>query len=305
MEMIRLTAIGIILGITVAIPGVSTGTIAVVFNVYDRLIEIIAPDIKKIIRSWKFLLPLVAGGVAGIIIISKVISLLFENYPVPTYWFFIGIISGSIPQIYRRVLRPVNSPVSVGEFAGSDAPEKTGQSSPGVRRLPGVPAIISCILAFASMAAMAIVKSIYQDNGGDVLYTVLSPRVFGILAGGGALAAAAMIIPGISGSFLLLVIGLYPTFVQAVSDLNIPLIIPVGIGAIAGVLAGAALVRLLLAKAPAETYGAVLGLVAGSVIVLFPGSLGEGALVAFSAAAALLGAGISFFAGRQKKEKAA
>ena len=271
MELIKLTAIGLVLGITTVVPGVSAGTIAVVFNVYDRLIALITPNIKKIAAGWAFLLPLVVGGITGIFLFSRVITLLFANHPVPTYWFFIGIIAGSIPMVYRRVRQP-----------------------PSV--LPAPAAMVCGLVALALMAAMAVLRPAEEA----AVYTVLTPPLFGLLAAGGALAALAMIIPGTSGSFLLLVIGLYRTVVQAVSDLNIAIIIPMAIGTVVGLFAGAALIRYLLVKAPRETYGAVLGLVAGSLIVLFPGGFGSGAAVLFSVLAALTGFAVSFVFGRQK-----
>jgi putative membrane protein len=158
---------------------------------------------------------------------------------------------------------------------------------------PPVPAIISGIIAFALIVAMGIIKPSEEA----AVYTALTPLVFAKLTAGGAIAAIAMIIPGLSGSFLLLVIGLYRTIVQAVSDLNALLILPVAVGAIIGVLAGAALVRSLLAKAPRETYGAALGLIVGSILVLFPGGLGEGIAIVFSVISALVGFAISFILG--------
>ena len=94
METIRLIGIGIIFGIANVIPGVSGGTIAVVFNVYDRLINVITLNLKKIVKEWKFLVPLALGAVVGVILFSKLISLLFTKFPVQTNWFFIGIILG-------------------------------------------------------------------------------------------------------------------------------------------------------------------------------------------------------------------
>ena len=278
MEFLRLAGIGLALGITTAIPGVSTGTIAVVFNVYYRLIGIITPDIRKIFAAWKFWLPLVIGGMAGIFFFSKVITFLFSNYYVSTNWFFIGIIIGSLPMVYRNVRRP--------DVRGSES------------AIPAFSSIVSGVIALAIMVVMAVFKPAEESS----YYTVLTPQLFGILAAGGMLAAIAMIIPGISGSFLLLVIGLYRTIVQAVSDINLSLILPVALGALIGVLAGAALVRFLLKKAPKETYGAVLGLVAGSVLVLYPGGLGSGATVLFSVLSMITGAAVSFILGRKTKE---
>jgi putative membrane protein len=272
MELVKLTGIGLILGMITVIPGLSVGTMAVVLNVYDRLIGVITPNIKKILGAWKFWLPLVLGGVVGLVLFSKVVTILYERFPLPTVWFFIGVIAGSIPLVYGRVRRD-NSP------------------------LPSLPSAICAVLALAVMVVMAV----FRPEEGTTVYTELTPQIFGMLALAGMLAAIAMIIPGISGAFLLLVTGMYRTVLQAVSSLNIPLLTPLVIGAGAGLLIGAALVRFLLARAPRETYGAVLGLVAGSVIVLFPGGFGDGVTLIFSILCLLAGGAVSFFMGRQNK----
>ena len=271
MELIKLTAIGFVLGITAVIPGFSVATMAVVFNVYDRLINVIVPNVKKILAAWLFWLPMVIGGVAGIIFSSKVFTILFENYYIPTYWFFIGVIAGSIPLIYSRVRNEHSS-------------------------LPSLSSVICCVLAVGVMVFMAIIK----PEEGAAVYTEPALSLIGFLFLAGALAATAMIIPGISGSFLLLVIGLYPTVLRSVSDLNFPLMLPVITGAGIGLLLSAAFVRFLLKKAPRETYGAVLGLVAGSILVLFPGGFGEGAGIVISVLCLSCGFALSFIFGAVK-----
>ena len=272
METIKLTVIGIVLGALTLIPGVSTGTLAIVFNVYDRLIGVITPNIKKIFAAWKFWLPLAAGIFASLFISSKLIVWLLDNYPVPVYWFLIGVIVGSLPMVYRRTQKPASI-------------------------MPSLTSLICCVLAFAVMVLMFILNPSEEM----AVYTVITPVLFGLLVLGGILSAIAMIIPGISGAFILIVIGLYRTVLQAVSDLNIMLIIPIAIGTIAGLLGGAALVRFLLKKAPRQTYGAVLGLVAGSIIVLYPGGFGSGYTIVFSIAGLLAGGVISFFISYHKK----
>jgi len=270
-ELIKLALIGFVLGITTVIPGISVATMAVAFNIYDRLINVIVPNIKKIIAAWMFWLPLVIGGVAGVVFASKAFVLLFNNYPIPTYWFFIGVIAGSIPLVYSRIRK---------------------ESS----RLPWLSSAICAVLALAVMAVIAVLK----PEEGTTVYTELTLPIFGLLALGGALGAIAMIIPGISGAFLLLIIGLYRTVLQAVSSLNIMLLIPLVLGACIGLLIGAAFVRFLLSKVPKETNGAVLGLVAGSIFILYPGGFGEGFGIAVSILCLLVGFALSFFMGKRK-----
>ena len=279
MDFIRLIVIGVILGVANVIPGVSGGTLAVVFNIYDRLISVITLNVKKILSEWKFILPLVVGMGLGIILFSKAITFLFENYPVQTNWFFIGIILGSIPMIVKRLM------------VASTA------SSSDARKIP-VSAIVCGVLALAVMAIMTYAN---VAESGAPIQTELTPLLAVKLFIGLACATIAMIIPGISGSFLMLVVGIYSTVIAAISDLNIPLLIPAVIGGVIGLLGGAKLVRFLMAKVPAQTYGAIMGLVLGSILVIFPG-FGGFATVATSLLAAAVGFVVSFFAGREKIE---
>lgn len=245
---VKLFFIGIILGVANVIPGVSGGTIAVVFNIYDRLINVISLNVKKIISEWKFLLPLGLGMVAGIIGFSKIITFLFENYPMQTNLFFVGIIAGSIPLIYRKIKSSMNE-------------ISTAKKKP----------YLSTIICFVISLAIMIVMTVFKDiSTSTIIYKELTMPLFFVLLVSGALGAIAMIIPGISGSFLLLAIGTYATVIGSVSDFNIPLMIPTAIGILIGLLFGAYLVRLLMEKVPAQTYGAIFGLVIGSIFTVFP-----------------------------------
>ncbi len=278
MDFIRLIGIGIILGVANVIPGVSGGTMAVVFNIYDRLIGVITLNVRKIISEWRFILPLVLGMGLGIILFSKAITFLFQNYPVQTNWFFIGIILGSIPMLLKRLL----------------AASKKGSG----RRTVPLSAIVCGVVALAVMAVMTYLE---VSESGAPIQTELTPALVVRLMVGLAFATIAMIIPGISGSFLMLVVGVYSTVIAAISDLNIPLLVPAVIGGVIGLLGGAKLVRLLMARVPAQTYGAIMGLVLGSILVIFPG-FGGFSTVATSLLAAAVGFVVSFFAGRERIE---
>ena len=250
-EAIRLFFVGIILGVANVIPGVSGGTLAVVFNVYDRLINVISLNVKKIISEWKFLLPLALGMGAGIIGFSKILTFLFENYPMQTNLFFVGIIAGSIPLVYRKI-----------KSSMQEISEKNKKP------------YLSTIICFLVALGIMIVMTVFKDfSGSSVIYTELSGSLFLLLLVSGALGAVAMIIPGISGSFLLLAIGTYATVIGSVSDFNIPLMIPTAIGILLGLFFGAFLVRTLMKKVPTQTYGSILGLVIGSIFTVFPFAL--------------------------------
>ena len=272
-----------ILGVANVIPGVSGGTMAVVFNIYDRLIGVITLNVKKIVSEWKFILPLVAGMGLGILLFSKAITFLFQNYPVQTNWFFIGIILGSIPMILKRMLVASRNGTSTG----------TG----------GLPlSVVVCGLV--ALGVMAVMTYLEVSDAGAPIQTELTPLLAAKLVVGLACGTIAMIIPGISGSFLMLVVGIYSTVIAAISDFNIPLLIPAAIGGVLGLLGGAKLVRFLMARVPAQTYGTIMGLVLGSILVIFPGFGGGVTVLATSLGCAVFGFVVSFFAGREKIEEA-
>ena len=236
----RIFLSGMVIGIANAIPGVSGGTMAVVLNVYDRLISLVSLNLKKILRDLPFALLLVAGAGTGIVLFAKLMSGLFDSYPVPTTWFFMGLIVGSIPFIARRTRGTGSVPVKT-------------------------------VLGTIAVVVMIITVFFRPDEGAGQAITALDPAVFLFLFLASVAAAAAMIVPGLSGSFVFLMLGAYRTVIRAVSDMNLPILLPVALGAGAGLLAGAALIRFFLARRPDMVYAVILGLVVGSLVPVFPG----------------------------------
>ena len=277
MEYVKLFLKGIVVGVANVIPGVSGGTMAVVCNVYDKIIALISFNVKRIIESWKFWLPLALGMGFGIIAFSKIITVLLEKFPIPTVYFFEGLVAGSIPLIMRkekntRAKKPALLPVEIASF----------------------------FLGLALMVAMFV----FKDDSAKESAVALSQMTAGTIAlvfVAGVAAAVAMIIPGISGSFLLLALGMYGTILAAVSSLNIPILAPFTLGGIVGLFAGAAAVRLLMEKVPAYTYCLILGLVVGSLITIFPG-IPTGVLIVVSILTFALGFAAAYLSSKGETE---
>ena len=238
MQAIKHILYGAIIGVANVIPGVSGGTMAVVLGIYDQLVGAI--NLKGLKKNLGFLIPILIGAGAGILLFSKAVKFLYLNYPVPTNFAFIGLILGSIPMIYRRA--------------------RQQKARPG--------GIVALLAALAVMVAIALAG---DHEFGSAMLTTLTVRNFFWLLAASAIAAFAMILPGISGSFVMLVLGTYASVITAISDLNIPLLIPVAIGCAAGIYFGANLVKLLLDRFPQPTYFAILGLVVGSLTAVYPG----------------------------------
>ncbi len=256
--MLKLILFGMIIGIANIIPGVSGGTMAVILGVYDKIISAISNWRTKFIDSVKFLALIGIGAVAGIFIFANLIEYTLENFPMATNMVFVGLIIGSIPMIYKKATA-----------------EKLGVS--------GVGAFVVC---FGFMMFMLLVTP-----SESAAITVLTASSFARIFLSSAVAAGAMIIPGISGSFVLLLLGLYTTILTAISDFNILILIPVALGCAVGILLCAKIIERLFAKAPCQTYLGILGFMIGSIPIIFPAislslELGASVVLAVGAAAA-------------------
>ena len=250
-SLLKLFCVGVFIGIANVVPGVSGGTIAVICNVYDKLIILSSLNLRRIKGAWQDILSLALGIGAGIVLFAKVITLLYRAYPAQTSAFFIGVVAGSIPFLFRKTR------------AGIPAAAVAGDGSLQSGWLYGT---LCCgIAGFALMLGMFFLQ---RRGIQAAVITAFSLPFAAKLALMGALAAVAMLIPGISGSFVLLILGVYPTVLQAVADLNMLLLIPIAIGVGAGLVFGARLIAVLLERFPAPMYAFILGLVAGSILYL-------------------------------------
>ncbi len=239
---IKLMFKGGLIGIANIIPGVSGGTMAVVLGIYEPLIEAIGEIVTHRERRkeyLKFLVQVGAGAVLAILIFSWIMDYLLTHYPDYTYLFFIGLIAGSIPSIYRS------------------HPDMRLTLVSGFSFLLGVCIIIGFSLYSATHSSVNVPETVFQFSTGAVLLLLVS---------GGS-----MIVPGISGSFMLVLLGQYEVVIRAVKHLElIPLAI-LGIGILVGVWSFARMIEMLLKTYPRETFYFILGLVVASLYAIFPG----------------------------------
>lgn len=232
---------GMAIGVANVIPGVSGGTIAVLVGVYDRLIEALAAFFSRSPRwlgSFVFLTKLALGAVIGILLFARVIDYAFTNHEVPTLLFFVGLVLGSVPVLYS--------------LSGSSRPRP------------------AAILAFAATAAtLTLIGIIQPEETSQVITHLTLPNAL-LLFTTGLMSLATMIIPGLSASFVLLLMGVYPTLLRAVNELNIAVLGIFFIGGVIGLLAVSKMIRFLLHRYHHVTYFAILGLVFGSAVTIWP-----------------------------------
>ncbi|WP_443737808.1 DUF368 domain-containing protein [Treponema sp.] len=263
MNMVQLLFIGIAIGMANVIPGVSGSTMAVVFNIYDRFVNAITLNIKKLIENRRFVIPVVGGMALGVLLFSKLITILYENFPVQTDYFFTGLIIGSLPMLFSFMTK-----------------KQDGQKFTAKKTI----SVAICALAgFAVLIGFGLLGS-DVDTAKEMSKSLPQwtfPLALHIFAAG-FVGAIAMIIPGISGSLLMLIMGVYPIVMKSIPALFVPsqtlhaffLLLPNGIGVLAGLLCGAWIVKTFLRIAPNQTYAVIFGLIAGSAIQLFPGIKG-------------------------------
>lgn len=232
---------GIAMGIGNAIPGVSGGTIAVVTKIFDRLMENITPNIKKLIKNMPFLIPVGIGMVIGIFCTSLVLEKLFETYYVPTQLFFLGLIIGSIPTILRECKKETSK----------------------IRPVNLVPFFIG-VLFMVALLFLNEGGSMFAEGASLTVRDIILYIVMGFIG------AAAMIIPGVSGSMIMKVFGAYDSIISAVANLDIAVLVVFAVGALIGLFVAVKIIDVLLKKFRQGTYCLILGLIMGSVAHIFP-----------------------------------
>lgn len=260
---------GAAIGAANTVPGVSGGTIAVITGVYDRLITALRGVIS---RQWRrhaaALAPIAVGLIVGVVAFAQLIEWALSNAPEPTALFFVGLIVGSLPVLTRQVSGARPRAIDLLLFAA----------------MLGV--LVYMGLASPSTFAPPIVSVTWQN--------------WWLLCATGAVAAATMIIPGISGSFVLVLLGMYSTLIFAVSDVNLPVLALAGAGAAFGLVLVVRVIEYLLRNFHRATYWAILGLVAGSVVGLWPRTMSQPLWA--NAAAGLAGLALALLTGRRKRQ---
>lgn len=250
MKNIILTIKGFIMGIANIIPGVSGGTLALTLGIYEDFIGAISHFFSNLKKNIKFLIPVGLGMILAILSMSNVISMCFDNYPIPTTLFFMGLVIGGIPLLFSKV---------------KEGTEKKKVSS-----------YIIAFLTFSLVIILAFGDKIFGAGLGEVDLYNLDMFGYIILFIVGVIAAATMVIPGVSGSLVLMLLGYYLPVINVLKSLtkfknleqNILIAFIFGIGILVGIVLIAKLIEYLLAKYEKKTYFGVLGFIIASVFAI-------------------------------------
>ncbi|MBT6120492.1 DUF368 domain-containing protein [bacterium] len=230
---------GFCIGIANIIPGISGGTLAVILGIYEKLIasiySIFTFSFKEISKNLGFLIKIGIGVILGVASLSKFLEYALTASPQPVFMFFFGLILGSIPIVFK---------IS------------------NIKKIHWPEAIVGLVTLCSMIALFFLSPPPPTDE------TTNSILFFGI---SGFIAAGTMVIPGISGSLILLYLGAYKPIVHAISSFNIQIIGIVGLGAICGILFFSSFIHWLFKKYHNIAYMAVMGFLVGSLFKLWPG----------------------------------
>lgn len=248
---------GVFVGIANVIPGVSGGTMAVSFGIYDKLLNAISSLIKSFKKSFLTLLPIMLGMVIGIVGFTYIIPWLLANFPFATSCAFTGLILGGIPAILRSL--------------------KDGWQSEEKKSL------LVNILVFLVLLAIAMTMVFLNGDSESGIALTASAGMIVKIFFMGIIASATMVIPGVSGSLVLMILGYYfgvinsvKQFVEALRTLNLQgmlnqlyILIPFAIGCVLGIFFISKLINYLLHHFASATFSGIFALVASSPISIF------------------------------------
>ncbi len=248
-EKLTLVIKGFLIGVANIIPGVSGGTLAITLGIYEKLIGAISHFFKNLKENIKFIIPIGIGAVLSILLLSRVISFCLKEYTLATILFFIGLILGGIPLLNKKIK---------GHYKN-------------------VSNIIIFLLSFGFVIVLSVLKgeNVVSFANMNIINYIMLFLV-------GVVAAATMIIPGVSGSFVLMLLGYYKPIVDTIGALtkfnniwqNIMILVPFGIGVLVGIVAISKLLEFLFKKYEVKTYFGVMGFIMASIITIFTGAEG-------------------------------
>lgn len=262
--MLRIFIYSIFIGAGGIAPGLSGGTLSIILGVHRKLIDAIGCLFKKPWSSLKVLVPSGLGALIGVIVFSMIQSGLLLNYQMQTLFCFIGLMLGSLPFLFKE--------------ANSRDPLSRQNIT---LRLP------LFLIAVSLGVTMVLVDFLYVSKNTtdmavapDFSWNIATIAALIIL---GLLISASLVIPGISGTVLLMMIGQYTMVLGLIAGLKdffinpdmevvkgaLPLL-PIGIGVLAGIFLFSKLLSYLFCRWHGGTYAVILGFVVGSVPALYP-----------------------------------
>lgn len=228
---------GIAIGSGAILPGISSGVLCVIFGIYEKLLDSILNFFNDKKENIKFLFPIIIGVGIGILIFSNLLNYFLFQFPIQTKSIFIGLILGSIPSLIKEVNHKANFKFHYLFYT-----------------------LLAFLVGIASVILEKYISASSNPNSFSYLYLILSGLVMSV----------GIIVPGISSTIILMLMGVYSTYLSSVSCLYFPVLIPMGIGLAFGCLFCMKITKFLLNRFYAQTFYSIIGFTLGSIFVLLP-----------------------------------
>lgn len=246
---------GAFLGISVIAPGISGSIMAVMMGIYDDLINIISNPFKNFKRNFFFLLPMVIGACASMLLLLQALDFLFEKYTVPAYLLFMSLIAGSVPTVIDEAKQ---KPIKKKYFIGT-------------------------LLAFAFALAIGILGKSNFAIGVDTANTASTAMKI-YLPACGAVSGMMSMVPGMSISMLLMMFGIYEPLLSLATNLMLPerwfttawfgeafTVGTVVLAFLVGMVLFSNITKRVFERHHSLAFLMVLGFMSGSIVSIFPG----------------------------------
>ncbi|HDJ7199182.1 TPA: DUF368 domain-containing protein [Staphylococcus aureus] len=239
---------GFAMGTSDLVPGVSGGTIALLLGIYNQFISSISGIFsRRFWPSFTFLIPIIIGMLLAMGSLSNLFNYLLSQHHIPTMFFFGGLIIGIVPYLLK-----------ISNYKTSFTTKHY-------------------MMVIAGIAILIVIT--LMNNGdkhaGETLTLSTSLIIKYFIAG--MCASSAMLLPGISGSFMLLVFGVYGTVMLAISEVvklnfaGLPILLAVGFGVLAEFIISSKIIQYFLTHHKLMTFALIIGFVVGSLFAVFPG----------------------------------
>ena len=227
---------GILIGAGAILPGISSGVLCVIFGIYENLLNCVLNFFKNIKENFKYLFPIGLGSIIGVVLFGNILKYLFFAYPIQIKFIFIGLILGSIPSLIK---------------------ESTSKT-----KFKPYYLIFTLITLLIGIFLVILEQKIskFNDTDYNFLFLVIS----------GFFMSAGIIIPGVSNTLILMLLGIYELYLDAVSIIYFPFLFPLLIGIFLGSIFFMKLTKFLLDKFYPQTFFAIIGFTLGSVFILYP-----------------------------------
>ena len=239
---------GLVIGVAFIIPGVSGGTMAVLLNLYDKIINSINNLTKKLVASLKILLPIILGAILAILICWYPFKLAFEHIMIVMVTLFAGFILGGMPGVFDEIKGKKVKPIY----------------------------IIVMLIAIVFAVALGALSVLFEFNI-QSLYDSRPWWLYILILLAGIVSSLALVVPGVSGSMIMIVLGFYTPTLNLIDNFlawtdvwaSISILATLAIGVILGIILASKAMAALLRRFRTGTFYAIIGIIIGSLVAIY------------------------------------